>query len=153
MALGAKFQRVDWASLSELPASPNVCRRRMSSLKRNIRFRKAVMSLCNMLSWRYARHLEKNQKRLLNNDDCTMLIRPSHMDPSSMNISKDVGLAESSGLQEEQWDDLDDKDIKRALEDILQLKRMTKLEASKRVGLNSEEWSNINVNADEYVPS
>ncbi|GKB03885.1 B-block binding subunit of TFIIIC [Tanacetum coccineum] len=49
VALGAKFYRTDWASLKGLPAPPDTCARRMSNLNRNGQFKKAVLSLCNML--------------------------------------------------------------------------------------------------------
>ncbi|KAI3737738.1 hypothetical protein L2E82_27750 [Cichorium intybus] len=49
-SVGAKFHRAEWTSLQNLPAPPETCRRRMSTLNRNNQFRKAIMRLCNMLS-------------------------------------------------------------------------------------------------------
>ncbi|PHT66729.1 hypothetical protein T459_31154 [Capsicum annuum] len=49
-ALGAKFNRVDWGKLQNLPAPPGACRRRIASLRRSQEFKKSVMRLCNVLN-------------------------------------------------------------------------------------------------------
>ncbi|XWS20082.1 hypothetical protein CRYUN_Cryun31cG0071000 [Craigia yunnanensis] len=143
-ALGAKFHRVDWTSIAGLPAPPRACARRMTSLKRSTKFRKVLMKLCNMLSERYVMHLEKNQNRSFNNNDCR-LVRSS-----SIQVSNDIEHGEDADFEEERWDDFDDRMIKRALEDVLRFKQIAKLEASKRVGSVSTEWSNINMNSEDY---
>ncbi|XWS12134.1 hypothetical protein CRYUN_Cryun37aG0063800 [Craigia yunnanensis] len=144
-ALGAKFYRVDWSSIAGLPEPPRACARRMTSLKRSTKFRKALMKLCNMLSDRYVMHLEKNQNRSFNNSDGRLLVRSS-----SIQFSNGIEHGEDAGFEEERWDDFDDSKIKRALEDVLRFKQIAKLEASKRVGSVSAEWSNINMNSEDY---
>ncbi|KAJ4717806.1 B-block binding subunit of TFIIIC [Melia azedarach] len=118
-ALGAKFHRVDWPSLANLPASARACARRMSTLKGNAKCRKAIMKLCNMLSQRYAKHLEKSENMSLDDNNCRVLKRSSFKECPNLDSSK-------------QWDDFDDKNIQRALEDILRLKQMAKWEASEK---------------------
>ncbi|OMO66113.1 B-block binding subunit of TFIIIC [Corchorus olitorius] len=145
-ALGAKFHRVDWTSIAGLPAPPRACARRITFLKRNAKFRKALMKLCNMLSERYVMHLERNQNRSLNNSDCRLLVRSS-----SVGFSNGIEHGEDAGFEEERWDDFDDKKIKRALEDALRFKQIVKLEASKRAGSISAEWSNINMNSEDNL--
>ncbi|GAV82693.1 B-block_TFIIIC domain-containing protein [Cephalotus follicularis] len=152
-ALGAKFHRIDWASLPGIPAPPSICARRMSSLKRNTKFRKALMKLCNMLSKRYAKHLEKTQNRSLDDDDddvARILVRCSSQEGINWKFSDSVEQNEAAGFEDERWDDFDDRDIRRAFEDVLLFKQMAKLEASKRVGTASVEWSDLNVNAEGY---
>ncbi|XP_022715262.1 uncharacterized protein LOC111274686 isoform X2 [Durio zibethinus] len=144
-ALGAKFHRVDWTSLAGLPSPPRACARRMTSLKRSAKFRKALMKLCNMLSERYVMHLEKSQNRSSNNSDCRLLVRSS-----SIEFSNGIEHGEDAGFEEERWDDFEDRKIERALEDVLRFKQIAKLEASKRVGSVSAEWSNINMNSEDY---
>ncbi|MCD7452654.1 hypothetical protein HAX54_017714 [Datura stramonium] len=73
-ALGAKFNRVDWGKLQNLPAPPDACRRRMSSLRISREFRKAVMRLCNVLSQRYVDYLEKSKDKTLNHEELFKLI-------------------------------------------------------------------------------
>ncbi|XVE51875.1 hypothetical protein DITRI_Ditri02bG0076100 [Diplodiscus trichospermus] len=144
-ALGAKFHRVDWTSIAGLPAPPRTCARRMTYLKGSTKFRKALMKLCNMLSERYVMHLEKNQNWSFNNNDRRHLVRSS-----SIELSNSMEHGEDPGFEEERWDDFDDRVIKRALEDVLRFKQIAKLDASKRVGSISAEWSNINMNSEDY---
>lgn len=60
--LGARYYRVPWKSLSDLPAPPHTCLRRMALLlKTNGKIRGAVMCLCNLLGERYIRYLEKER--------------------------------------------------------------------------------------------
>lgn len=138
-ARGAKFHSVDWASLPNLPACPMACKRRMSSLRSGERFNNALMKLCNMLSEQYVKHLEKYQNMSLDNG-CK--VRSSSREGHCHNISNGVEHTEDAGFEEKQWDDFDDRNIERALEDVLRLKQMAKLEASKRVG-PAEDCSNV----------
>lgn len=142
-ALGAKFHRVDWASLPNLPASPGACARRMSSLKRSIQFRKAVMKLCNMLSERYAKHLKKIQNMSMDNIDGGVLRRSSVKEGLKLSSSNSVEHTGDAGFGEERWDDFDDKHIWSALEGVIRLKQMAKLEASENIESISEEFSNV----------
>lgn len=77
--LGAKYHhQINWASLPDLPAPPSTCKRRMPYLKiSNGKFRKSLMMLCNMLGKRYAKFLQKTQKRSLDQDDCESLLQCS----------------------------------------------------------------------------
>ncbi|KAK1284996.1 hypothetical protein QJS10_CPB20g00191 [Acorus calamus] len=70
--LGAKFHRVDWASLADLPAPPDTCRRRMAALNSNLNVRKAVMKLCNVLGERYAKYLGMMREEELNCQEQTV---------------------------------------------------------------------------------
>lgn len=123
VALGAKFHRVEWPSVTNLPAPHKACARRMATLKRNTKFRKALMKLCNVLSERYVKHLERTQS----NGECLS------SEGLHQNITMGIPNAQASSFEEKQWDDFDDENIKRALEGVLQLKHMAKLEASGRV--------------------
>ncbi|KAK9131357.1 hypothetical protein Sjap_011844 [Stephania japonica] len=124
---GAKFHRTYWSSLSDLPAPPSVCRRRMGLLNSNENFRKSLMKLCNLLGERYSQHLSKNQgKELLD-----------HQKSLSSKFFVSVGEVMESDIV---WDDFDDPNVRVALDEVLQLKGMSKLEAS-RGGLTAEtEW-------------
>ncbi|XVF86888.1 hypothetical protein PTKIN_Ptkin18bG0077000 [Pterospermum kingtungense] len=144
-ALGAKFNRVDWTSIAGLPALPRACARRMTSLRKSAKFRRALMKLCNMLSERYVMHLEKNQNRSFNNNDGRLLVRSS-----SIQFFNSIERDENAAFEEERWDDFNEKTIKGALEDVLQFKQIAKLDASRRVGSVSAEQSNINMNSEDY---
>ncbi|KAM1359438.1 hypothetical protein ACFX2F_046420 [Malus domestica] len=151
-SLGAKFHRVDWASLTDLPAPPSTCQKRMALLKSNRRFRIALMRLCNMISERYAKFLEKTQNRSPRNDDCRLLLRVSAGEDHNGVVPNNSNHNQVTGVQEEPWDDFDDNNIKKALEEVLHYKRISKLDASKRIGSTCEDWSDRNTNSEEYDP-
>lgn len=119
VALGAKFHRVVWSSLPSLPGPPDTCRRRMTILNRNKQFRKALMRLCNMLSERYAIHLDASKNKSPG-DNCRVIV-------------KDHDLIEHANdfNSEERWDDFDNKDIQVVLNEVLKYKQVAKLEATK----------------------
>ncbi|KAM7264039.1 hypothetical protein ACFE04_001722 [Oxalis oulophora] len=137
---GAKFNRANWSSLQNLPAHPSTCARRMSSLKRDKVFRKAVMKLCNMLSQRYAQHLQRQQ----NDDVRTIPLNGSSQEDHSVIISENP---KATCSKDEVWDDFEDKNIKRALEHIIQLKHIATLEAPKRMVTAAENCSDLNMDA------
>ncbi|XP_027358131.1 uncharacterized protein LOC113867201 isoform X2 [Abrus precatorius] len=148
--LGAKYHRIDWTSISDLPAPPSACMRRMNLLNSNMRFRKAVNRLCNMLSERYAKQLEKSQNLSLNKDDCKQFVRSQSYGGVHNNFSPDVETQMTS-LNGEAWDDFENKGIKTALGEILRCKMMAKLDASsQKVQLQYEGWSDANEKADGY---
>ncbi|XP_014520601.1 uncharacterized protein LOC106777531 isoform X1 [Vigna radiata var. radiata] len=148
--LGAKYHRVDWTLISDLPTSPSACMRRMNLLNANMRFRKAVNKLCNILSERYAEHLQKSQNMSLNSDECKEFVRSQSCRGISNNSSPDVEIQMRS-LNREAWDDFENKNIKKALEEILHCKMMAKLDASSQKGqLQYEGCSEANVNADGH---
>ncbi|XP_057504442.1 uncharacterized protein LOC130787950 isoform X1 [Actinidia eriantha] len=149
-ALGAKFHRTDWSSLPDLPAPPDACKRRMALLNSDLKFRKAVMRLCNLLSERYAKHLDKLQNKSLNSGDCSVLVRDSLVGKDCQrNFSCDVEDNEDLG-SEERWDDFDETNIKIALDEVLRYKWIAKLDASKRVGSIAEKWSDLNMDTEEH---
>jgi general transcription factor 3C polypeptide 1 len=139
--LGANYHRVDWASLSDLPAPPRACMRRMNFLNANLRFRKAVNKLCTMLSERYAKQLEKSQNLSSNKDDCRLFV-PSRSSKGVHNsFSPDVEIQMSS-LNGEVWDNFENKSIETALDEILRCKKMAKLDASSQNDQSRyEDWN------------
>ncbi|THG08515.1 hypothetical protein TEA_002148 [Camellia sinensis var. sinensis] len=157
-ALGAKFHRTDWSSLLDLPAPPDACRRRMALLNSDSKFRSSVMRLCNMLSERYAKHLERLQNKSLNHGDYSVIVRDSLFGKDChKNFSSSVERNEELGF-EERWDDFNDENIKKALDEVIRCKWMAKLDASKRGGSGAEEWSYLdaeghNPSGTELVPS
>ncbi|KAK7271540.1 hypothetical protein RJT34_27516 [Clitoria ternatea] len=149
--LGARHHRMDWTSISDLPAPPRTCRRRMSFLNGNLRFRKAVNTLCTILSERYAKQLEKLQNFSLNKDNCKQFVRSKSCEGVHNNYVSDVENPITS-LNIEAWDDLENKSIKKALDEVLRCKMMAKLEASsQKVQLQSEGWLDANANTDGYI--
>jgi len=128
--LGARYYRVAWNSLSDLPAPPNTCRRRMAILlKGNENIRGAVMCICNLLGKRYTRYLEKERRskkrRLL-----------SQISESSNETSLD------SDSEQFNWDDFEVPEIKSALNEVLELIRTEKVDQTKRVGAKNEKNNN-----------
>lgn len=109
------------------------------------------MMLCNMLSKRYANLLEKTKNRSLNKDECRQLLQGSTGEDYNMNFPNISGHNQGRSLHEEPWDDFDDNDIKKSLDEILHYQRMTRLDATKRYGSTCEEGSDLNTNAEEDV--
>ncbi|RZB46061.1 hypothetical protein D0Y65_050195 [Glycine soja] len=121
--------------------------RRMNLLNSNMRFRKAVNKLCNMLSERYAKQLEKSQYSSLNND-CKQFVRSQSCEGILNNSSPDAEIQITS-LNKEAWDDFENKNTKMSLDEILRCKLMAKLGASSQKGqLQYGGWSDANANAD-----
>ncbi|KAK6779378.1 hypothetical protein RDI58_021562 [Solanum bulbocastanum] len=130
-SLGAKFNRVDWGKLHNLPAPPDACRRRMASLRTNRQFRKSIMRLCNVLSQRYVDYLEKSKDKKLNHEghqatQCYCLKNTSNF------------------LSQDPWDNFDDANIKLALEDALRYKKISKSETLKDVQPFFDNSSDVN---------
>ncbi|GAB2291702.1 hypothetical protein Dimus_025953 [Dionaea muscipula] len=107
----------DWASISDLPASLDTCRRRIAILRKDINFTKALMRLCNLLSQRYALLLDKNPHR------------------NSFSIT---GCGQGTEFQIERWDNFDDPKIKLAFDEVLMCKQILRLDATKSSGVVSE---------------
>ncbi|KAL9157086.1 hypothetical protein ABFS82_09G122300 [Erythranthe guttata] len=129
-ALGAKYQGVDWASLQNLPAPLQSCKRRMASLKRYIPFRKALMKLCNMLAERYRQYLEKFQSKTLNPGDPRKMVRDTASEKDSFC---------SSAPMSENWANFDDSVIKVALDNVLRYKKMAKLDTVQDTSSDHED--------------
>ncbi|XP_062222673.1 uncharacterized protein LOC133921705 isoform X2 [Phragmites australis] len=115
--LGARYSRVDWNSLSDLPAPPPTCRRRMALLKKNKNVIGAVRRICTLLGKRYAIYLEKERRRLL---------------PQISNTSQENSLGTDS--EQFSWDNFEVSEIKAALDEVLELIRAEKMDQTKRVG-------------------
>ncbi|CAA7056623.1 unnamed protein product [Microthlaspi erraticum] len=153
-ALGAKFHGVNWASIRELlPAPHSACKRRVQILMKNDKLRKAVMTLCSLLSERYAKHLEMKQKSLPESNSPHVSVKYlsqaiGGMDSDCVEHGKDI----SSDV--EIWDDFNEPSISQAFNDVLELKKMAKLVARKRTRPGSREWSNRDIidEGNEMVP-
>ncbi|GAB4838741.1 hypothetical protein Ancab_028284 [Ancistrocladus abbreviatus] len=115
-AQGAR-RGTDWSSITDLPAPPDTCMRRMAFLRRNTNFRKALMRLCNLLTERYSQHLERTHER---------------------SSTDDVEYGQESDFQEEQWDSFDDPKIKIAFDEVLMCKQIAKSDAARGTRFPSE---------------
>ncbi|XP_056167266.1 uncharacterized protein LOC130138146 isoform X2 [Syzygium oleosum] len=137
-AKGAKFQRIDWNQLPDLPAPPKCCRRRISLLKKNLTFRKCLMGLCNLLSKRFLKHLEENRDALHNNNSKLVM---NDLSKKGLNIGLSSNSENASvvGSQNGEWDNFDDKTIKAALEKVLQYKHRATLEEHQDECIYNEE--------------
>ncbi|KAK4343178.1 hypothetical protein RND71_038994 [Anisodus tanguticus] len=136
-ALGAKFNRVDWGKLPNLPAPPDACRRRMSTLRTSQQFRKSVMRLCNVLSQRYVDYLKKSKDKTLNHEghqatECCCFKHTSHY------------------LSQDPWDNFNDANIKSALDDALRCKKIGKSETLEDVQPFFDKCSDDNTD-DRHV--
>lgn len=144
-ALGANFHRIDWNALTNLPASPAVCRRRMAILNSSIQFRKAVLKLCNILTERYAKHLNKLQNKPVLDGECRVLVRNN----ASAGYNSGNGLQEIN--PEDQWDDFNNKDVKIAFDEALRKKRTAKLDVHREMHSVSDEFSNLREDGEQNV--
>lgn len=106
VTLGARFHRVDWESVLDLPAPPENCRRRMASLKSIPSVREAIMKLLNLLSIRYAKHLENTVSQ-----------------PSSSSTTENSPLEVKSFC----WDDFEAASVQKALNEVISCKQMAKV--------------------------
>lgn len=132
--LGAKIHRIDWTRVHDLPAPPKTCARRMASLNRKKKFRKALMKLCTILSKRYAKFLDTTCSSSLVNNSCGMLVGSISKTGLDGNSSSGVENAEEACFEGERWDDFSDKTIKKAFEDAFRYKGIAKLKQSRKAG-------------------
>lgn len=140
--LGAKFHRIEWSSLKDLPAPPDTCKRRMAVLNSDLTFRKAMMRLCNVLGEKYAKHLDKLQSKPTSCGDSSIIARNSVFGKSCNSNTAD-GIGHNDELCiEEQWDNFDDENVKSALENVLRFK-------TKKISGSVAERANLNINAKE----
>ncbi|KAJ4973068.1 hypothetical protein NE237_006242 [Protea cynaroides] len=154
-ALGARFNRADWASLPGLPANPSTCRRRMTLLNSNLNFRKALMRFCNLLGERYAEHLDKiHRNETMNHDGCVQAVKDSSSVEGLIHgLSKGVENTSESAMMAQRWDDFEDPNIKKALDGVLQFIPMARMEARRRGRFISEkEGANLNFDGRTYDP-
>ncbi|KAF8768861.1 hypothetical protein HU200_007425 [Digitaria exilis] len=128
--LGARYYRVAWNSLSDLPAPPSTCRRRMAILlKGNENIRGAVMCICNLLGKRYTRYLEKERRS-----------KKRRLLPQVPDSSNETSL--DSDSEQFNWDDFEVPEIKSALNEVLELIRTEKVDQTKRVGATNDKNNN-----------
>uniref|UniRef100_A0A161ZTH2 Uncharacterized protein n=1 Tax=Daucus carota subsp. sativus TaxID=79200 RepID=A0A161ZTH2_DAUCS len=151
-ALGANFHRTDWKALPNKPAAPAVCRRRMALLNTCMEFRKAVLKLCNILTERYANHLEKLQNESkLNGEHGVMVCNhksaeySSREDSESQQQSRDIN-------PEDQWDNFNNKDVKMALDNALRHKRTAKLDAHREIHSVPDQFSHFHMEGEQNDP-
>lgn len=131
--LGGRCYRVAWRSLSDLPAPPDTCRRRMAVLlKTNEKIRGAVMCMCNLLGKRYARYLEKERR-----------LKRRRLLPQISESSHENSL--DSDCEQFNWDDFEVPEIKSALNEVLELIQTEKVDQTKRSGpVNQKNINNDN---------
>ncbi|ONM22733.1 B-block binding subunit of TFIIIC [Zea mays] len=131
--LGARYYRVPWKSLSDLPAPPHTCLRRMALLlKTNGKIRGAVMCLCNLLGERYIRYLEKERS-----------LKRRRLFPQISNRSQENSL--DSDCEQFNWDDFEVPEIKSALNEVIELNQTEKIDQAKRIGpVNQKNINNDN---------
>ncbi|BAF09421.1 uncharacterized protein [Oryza sativa Japonica Group] len=137
--LGAVSHRVDWNSLSDLPAPPAACRRRIAYLRKKTNIRPAVSRVCDLLGIRYARYLEKEKRWKLRG-------LPSEISNSSHDNCVDPDSEQFF------WDNFEDPEIKSALDEVLEFIRVEKMEQTKRVGSKNERNNDDN-DATKEVPN
>ncbi len=137
--LGAGSHRVDWNSLSDLPAPPAACRRRIAYLRKKTNIRPAVSRVCDLLGIRYARYLEKEKRWKLRG-------LPSEISNSSHDNCVDPDSEQFF------WDNFEDPEIKSALDEVLEFIRVEKMEQTKRVGSKNERNNDDN-DATKEVPN
>ncbi|KAH7653358.1 B-block binding subunit of TFIIIC domain-containing protein [Dioscorea alata] len=147
--LGARSHRVDWNSISGLPALPVTCRRRMAMMRTDANVRKAMMRVCNILGERYARYLNEKHKNHDSAFPCDLDTERRISDVNlggsvRQNMTSTTENAFVSNVKGYHWDDFEDLDVKAAIEEVLQCKKMIKMEHVKRLGSTHEkEWANV----------
>ncbi|XP_058097979.1 uncharacterized protein LOC131242975 isoform X2 [Magnolia sinica] len=149
-ALGARYHRADWASISDLPAPPDTCRRRMAMLNNDPNIRRAVMKLCNLLGERYVKHLDKiSEKELMKHGSSGQTFQNSPL----VGILTDSQAHENtlgSHFKEYFWDDFEEENIKMAVDEVIYYKRMGKPETCR--SRREKEWPDL-PQVDETNPS
>ncbi|XP_071676455.1 uncharacterized protein [Lolium perenne] len=129
---GAKMSRVGWSSISDLPAPPTACCKRMLTLRAKANIRNAVNQICNILAIRYKMYLEKeriSKVKALSNSSCK-------------------NFADSDSEQFN-WDNFDDPEIRNALDEILEFIRVGKMGQPKRISPENERNNDSNDMAEE----
>lgn len=145
--LGANFHRTDWNALPNKPAPPAVCRKRMASLNSCMQFRKAVLKLCNILTERYAKYLDKFQNKF--SEEHRVMVRNNVSDESEKDSN---GQQQSQEINpEDQWDNFNNKDIKMALDEVLQHKWTAKLDAHRDIRSLPDKLSHFHMDGEQNV--
>ncbi|CAN0877955.1 SART-1 family protein DOT2, partial [Linum grandiflorum] len=139
--LGVRFHRVDWNQVSCLPGPPRTCARRITTLKRDKTLRKALMKLCNILSERYVKYLEKSQSTCASNH----LTRVLHPCSTVGGLAPGINHTDVAGSEDYQWDDFNERSIKEAFDEIILYKQV-----NRKAGKAADEWSNLQGDVDGY---
>ncbi|XP_075078315.1 uncharacterized protein LOC107813492 isoform X7 [Nicotiana tabacum] len=139
------YSRFKWASVKNLPASPDACKRRMTALNSCMQFRSALMNLCNEVLERYARHL---QNRSLDCGDCEEMVWHHASEEEDLDQGVSDGREHSrKAVAHERWDDCDNDNVKVALDKVLECKNMAKLDGSNGVQ-SANDNSDLSLNAE-----
>ncbi|XP_076949074.1 uncharacterized protein LOC143621592 [Bidens hawaiensis] len=99
----------------------------MSILNGNKQLRKALMRLCNMLSVRYAMHLDASNNKSLGANGRNVIVKGHHPIDHTNDFNS-----------EERWDDFNNKDIQMALDEVLKYKQAAKVEPTKSARYTSK---------------
>ncbi|OIT38909.1 hypothetical protein A4A49_04791 [Nicotiana attenuata] len=139
------YSRFKWASVKNLPASPDACKRRMTALNCCMQFRSALMNFCNAVSERYARHL---QNRSLDCGDCKEMVWHHASEEEDLDQGVSDGREHSrKAVAHERWDDFDNDNVKVALDKVLECKKIAKLDGSNGVQ-SANDNSDLSLNAE-----
>ncbi|XP_021318584.1 uncharacterized protein LOC8072962 isoform X4 [Sorghum bicolor] len=131
---GAKISRVGWNSISDLPASPAACCKRMSTLRANTKIRIAVNRICNILAIRYNRYLETERRS------------------KTEELLSQIAICSCENFEKFNWDDFDDPEIKSALDEILEFIRVGKMGQTKQISPENERRNDSN-DITEEIPT
>uniref|UniRef100_A0A0E0L5X7 Uncharacterized protein n=1 Tax=Oryza punctata TaxID=4537 RepID=A0A0E0L5X7_ORYPU len=128
-AHGARSSRVDWNSLSDLPASPAACCRRMSDLRAKLYIRLAVSQFCNLLGIRYAKYLERERISKARG----LLCQVSNSNNENCEDSEQFN-----------WDNFEDQEIRSALNEVLEFIELEKMDQTKKISSKNEVSNDAN---------
>ncbi|KAK1389808.1 hypothetical protein POM88_017986 [Heracleum sosnowskyi] len=124
----------------------------MASLNSCMQFRKALLKLCNILTERYAKHLNKFQKKsIILDGEHSVMVRNNVSAENSSEKDSD-GQQQSQEINpEDQWDNFNNNDIKMALDEVLRHKRTAKLDAHRDICSLPDKLSHGHVDREYNV--
>ncbi|CAM6083280.1 unnamed protein product [Calypogeia fissa] len=158
--LGALYHRVDWYLMTGLPAPPVACRRRMAQLRLDLGVRKALMSLCSLLTLRYIHHTQSRTSTSAAEDAPSSLpgleatsVSDKQFVPSSCeedpnerglgahndaNVQPALqeGLPGTNSGSEYSWDDMREPFLAAALDEVIRCRAAVKANNSARGGVS-----------------
>lgn len=130
---GAKISRVDWNSISDLPAPPAACCKRMSTLRANTNIRIAVNRICNILAIRYDRYLETERSK-------------------AEKLLSQIAICSCKNSEQINWDNFDDMEIRSAVDEILEFIRVGKMSQTKQISPEDGRRNDSN-DVTEEIPT
>ncbi|KAJ1286504.1 hypothetical protein BS78_03G357100, partial [Paspalum vaginatum] len=133
---GAKISRVCWNSISDLPAPPAACCKRMSTLRAKTNIRIAVNRICNILAERYDRYIEK-EMRSKGKESLSKISNSSYENSAD------------SDSERFNWDNFDDPEIRCVLDEILEFIRIEKMGQTKWTSPENGRINDSNLVAEE----